>query len=317
MNKISKLQSCLLFIARLFAPIITYAELRLGLYDRKNKECKHSPVFIIGSPRTGSTVLYQMLTHASDCLYIDNLIYAFFNNLPFGFWLSNKIFANKSHGSFDSKYGNTDTWHSPSECGGFWYRWFSREQDFVNYGALEDGSVIEMRCNIHSIMNRYEKNILFKNLNASQRIRVLHEAFPNAKFIFIKRDPLYTVQSLLRAREKAKIPDTRWWSVKPMNYKKLNNLPLHEKLVSQVFYIEQQIAKDLKNINSNNVFIINYVDIKSKFKQLSVFIGCKPKNEIGIDSFEFDNKCSLSNENLMKLKMEIDKYDWSGLGYDQ
>lgn len=309
------MQSCLLFVAKRFASIISNVESRL--YGGVTEDCMYSPIFIIGSPRTGSTVLYQMLTHASDCLYIDNLVYAFFNNLPFGFWASDKIFGRESHDSFDSEFGNTDTWHSPSECGGFWYRWFPREKDVVSYGYLDEDSVIEVRRSINPVMSRYKKNMLFKNLNSGQRIRVLREIFPNAKFIFIKRDPLYTVQSLLQARDKKKIPDAKWWSVKPKNYKELNDLPIHEKLVGQVFHIEQQIAKDLRDIASDNVFIINYLDIKNKFEELSNFIGCQKKNEIKMSSFEFKNKCTLSSEHLMKIKKEINKYNWGAIGYEQ
>lgn len=309
-----RMQSCMLIVARLLSPFISYAEAKI--FNKFNYKSKNYPIFIIGSPRSGSTVLYQILTHTLDCLYIDNLIYAFFNNLPFGFWLSNKLFKNSSHNSFDSEFGNTKKMHSPSECGGFWYRWFPRDRDFINCDEFLMSSMEEIRYNLYVIMNKYEKNIIFKNLNAGQRIRVLHKIFPDAKFIFIRRDPFYTVQSLLKAWEKNNEPGKKWWSVKPSNYNELIDLPLCEKLVAQVFYLERQILEDLKNVPAQNVFEINYLDYGKRFDDLLSFAGCKIRISIDIADFSFLNKITLDYDSLTKIKNEMQKYDWSSLGYE-
>ena len=314
MNKF-KLQSYLLYIARLLSPMVSYFESRI--YNNQKHESTYCPIFIIGAPRSGSTILYQMLTHTLDCLYIDNLIYIFFNNLPFGFWVSDKIYGKRSHNSFHSKHGNTNSWHSPSECGGFWYRWFPKEKDFVDYGELSECSISAVRSNINSIMNKYEKNIIFKNLNAGLRIRVIKEIFPNAKFIFIRRDPLYTVQSLFIARKKKSISDMAWWSIKPRNYKEINKLSIYEKLTSQVFHIEQQIVQDLKAVSPENVFVIDYVDYNARFHELEAFIESKEKNDIDLTSFEFTNKLLLDIDEISLLEKKIKEYDWSSIEYDQ
>lgn len=70
----------------------------------------HQPVFIIGAPRTGSTILYQMNLNVS-------ILTTYLVNFFFGFWLRKKLFCNKAHDSFNSNLGDTQGYNSPSECG--------------------------------------------------------------------------------------------------------------------------------------------------------------------------------------------------------
>jgi hypothetical protein len=86
MTKYFFLQSYLVFftcrILSLFTPIIVkWQKPYLDKYG--NQPLKHQPVFIIGAPRTGSTILYQTLTNLYDVLYIDNLVCRFSKNLFF------------------------------------------------------------------------------------------------------------------------------------------------------------------------------------------------------------------------------------------
>ena len=72
---------------KLLGPVFTQALIKaigpfLSLFSKiflaknYNKNIKLSddlaPIFIIGAPRTGSTILYQGLTNQADVLYIDN-----------------------------------------------------------------------------------------------------------------------------------------------------------------------------------------------------------------------------------------------------
>ena len=150
---------------------------------------KHQPVFIIGAPRTGSTILYQTITNQLDVLYIDNLVCHFYRNIFFGFWLSNKLFKQKAHNCFKSNHGNTSSCglHAPSECGGFWYRWLPNDRHFIDYDDITDEMVEQIREEITAVINYFDKPLVFKNLNAGQRLRLLQRCFPEAKFIFTKR----------------------------------------------------------------------------------------------------------------------------------
>ncbi len=89
-------------IHRLFKPTIYYSWEKNKIEKYGNQPLKHPPIFIIGAPRTGSTILYQTLTNKLDILYIDNLVDKFHRNLFFGFWLSSKLYKHKPHNCFTS-----------------------------------------------------------------------------------------------------------------------------------------------------------------------------------------------------------------------
>ena len=68
----------------LISPLISLWEQKYFLKYRDFKP-KYQPIFIIGAPRTGSTILYQTITNQLDVLYIDNMICALNKNLFFWF----------------------------------------------------------------------------------------------------------------------------------------------------------------------------------------------------------------------------------------
>lgn len=262
----------------------------------------HNPIFIIAAPRTGSTILYQILTNNNEVLYVDNLASAFHKTMPFGIWLSQLIYKKKPHKSFQSNYGNTSSLHSPSESQSFWFRWFPRDRDFVEVDDIDHEQINDLRKTITSMMNHHGKDILFKNLACGQRIQVLQKAFPNAKFVFLKRDPVYTAQSLLLARRHLGIHDDVWWSVKPREFTNLNNLPIHEKLIQQILQVEAQVSTDLESVSAENKIEISYEDLPSKLSDLQAFLGLVDDSGVDLSALKFTNKVNAS------------ELDWKFLG---
>ena len=273
---------------------------------------KHQPVFIIGAPRTGSTILYQTITNQLDVLYVDNLVCKFYSNFFFGFWLSNKLFKQRAHNCFKSKHGSTKGLHAPSECGAFWYRWLPKDRHFIDYNDITDKMVKEIKREIATIINYYNKPIVFKNLNTGQRMRLIQRCFPNAKFIFIKRDPLFTAQSILKAKRQIGLAANEFWSVMPPNVAKLKRYNSSEQVIKQIFYIEKQIVVDAALFPQKNMLIMNYNNLKDQdpFNQCQSFCGAKNKNNYSVSNICLSEKLTLPATEICQLKSEICKLDW-------
>ena len=297
----------------LFTPVIKkYETKRIKAYGTSN--LKHQPVFIIGAPRTGSTILYQAITNQSDVLYIDNLVCKFYRNLFFGFQLSQKLLGGKAHNSFKSDHGDTTRfgWRAPSECGCFWYRWLPTEKHFVDHNEVPPASITEIREEVTACSNFFDRPIVFKNLNAGQRLRMLVEAFPNASLVFVRRDPLYTAQSIIKAKRKLGIADNTLWSVLPSNHKELEGLDWPEQVVKQIYFLEKQIAEDVRLFSQDNVYELNYSDLTHDlicdfvrelgFKERPIF----KKSEI-----KSNEKHTIAGGEIALLQAEINKLDWS------
>jgi hypothetical protein len=275
---------------------------------------KYPPIFIIGAPRTGSTILYQVLTNQSDVLYVDNLVCKFNKNFFFGFWLSDKLFNQKVHNCFKSEHGNTDScgWHAPSECGGFWYRWLPTDRHFVDHNEISQKDIEQIKSEITTSTNYFDKPIVFKNLNAGQRLRMLLKAFPNAKFIFVRRDPLYTAQSILKAKRKLKIPDNQFWSIMPPNVEDLKQLEWSEQIVKQIYYLEKQIAEDLRLFSKENIYEVNYTDLSQQtITVLIKRLGLQTRAQFQNSVIKLNEKISLSEQEVQLIENEIKKLDWS------
>ncbi|WP_321470626.1 sulfotransferase [Halarcobacter sp.] len=300
---------------RLMYPIIKLWEKKY-IEKYAGESLSHQPIFIIGAPRTGSTILYQTITNQFDVLYIDNFICNFNRNFFFGFWLSDKLFKQKSHNCFRSKHGSTSICglHAPSECGEFWYKWLPTDKHFIDYNDITDDIVEEIRNEISAVINYFDKPLVFKNLNAGQRLKLLQKCFPNAKFITVKRDPLFTAQSILKAKRKIGISDDKFWSVMPKNVKKLEILNCYEQIIKQIYYLEKQIVEDVKLFKKNSFLNINYIELGNNFNDILVkcqkFIETNERVDYKKADIKLTEKISLKKDEIEKFNEQIEKLDW-------
>lgn len=267
----------------------------------------YSPVFIVGAPRTGSTILYQSLTNAYQFAYVDNSACVWHRNLRFGLWLSQKKYGNQPHNNFRAEYGNTRMFGgcAPSECGQFWYRWLPKDKHFVDHDEVNQKMVTEIREEVLGASSYLQRSLLFKNLNAGQRLRLLHKVFPNAKIIFVRRDPRFVIRSILNARDKVGTPEGQWWSIMPPNVNDLLSLPEGDMCAAQVYYLERQIEEDLALFPGDNVQEVHYQEFdESLIHRLGKWSGVSPRVSGEIPKFQHDDPQKLSlkeNEELTRL----------------
>jgi hypothetical protein len=297
-------------LAKFISPIIRRWELP-KIQDYGKKPLQHQPVFIIGAPRTGSTILYQALTNLYDVLYIDNLVCRFHRNLFFGFRISNRIYGAKPHNTFKSYHGQTRGAHSPSECGQFWYRWLPRDHHFIDYDEITPLMVEKIRREITAIINYFDKPIVFKNLNAGQRMRLLTKCFPDARFLFIIRDPLQTAQSILKAKRRAGFSDHDFWSIMPPNVHKLGQLNWDVQIVKQIYFLEKQIVTDSTLAGPDNFFTIHYKDLSIRLiEELAEELGLEKRKNPQTPEIHNQEKISVTPAELNRLKTQVEALDW-------
>jgi hypothetical protein len=305
------------------SPLATLMEgrtiLRFGRdSDGAARDCH--PVFIVGAPRSGSTALYQALTECLDLLYIDNLASLFYRNLYFGMWLSQSVFHRRRHGCFQSEQGSTEGCglHAPAECGDFWYRWLPREPHYIPKGQLGEVALRQIRQTIYAIIHRFRRPLVFKNLNAGQRMGMLRQITPNARFIFIRRDPVFTAQSIMEVKREKGLDARDWWSIMPENQPRLLELDGPEMAVAQVFYLERQIMMDRHLFPPEQCVDIRYEDfcrdVVGTIKRLGDYIG----SGIAVKRDPAELEISLrqgqvvDDETFGRLKAACAALDWEG-----
>ncbi len=293
------------------SPIISIFE-KQKIKKLNTKSPNFQPIFIIGPPRSGSTILFQILTNYLDVIYINNLVNMAKRNPYFGFLLSNKFIKSKSHNTFDSKYGKIkiENLAAPNE-GLFWYKWLNKKEHYSDENSLNNQQKINFRNTVFAIINKYQKPFLIKNLSFSVRIKLLHDIFPEAKYIYIKRNPLYVAQSILLAKEKLHIPDNEIWSIRPKNYKNFEKSGKIKQIVCQIKGIEEQIKQDKTLIKNENFYELSYEDFCKNTEKyvtdIHDFTNCNLKIKNKISSLEIRDKIKIDNQLFEKLKQEIEK----------
>ncbi len=278
---------------------------------------QHSPVFIIGVPRSGTTILYQLITQIFNVTYFNNFVNLSRENLYFGSWLSHKIFKGKPHNSYISNYGNTKEsgLSAPSEIGNFWYRWIPRNKIYIKENDLTHEEKQEIYNNFSSIINRYNQPLVIKNLYLSQRLRLIYDIFPKAKFIYVKRSPLFTAQSLFLGRRKHNRNISEWWSIEPKNVQEIKNLSALEQVVAQTYYIDKQIYEDLLLFPRENILNIQYEeieDVNTVLEKVKHFLSVQTREKLRKSKPEISiqNTQKLQNREFRKLEQIVANYNW-------
>jgi len=210
-----------------------------------------NPVFIVGAPRTGSTILYQYLIKHFKFAYFSNLMALF----PSAMIKLVRLYPHAASGYRgdlkDSHFGYVPGLYSPNEAGKICTKWF--DHDF------HDGKK-DLIINTFNAISHFTKSpVLQKNLKNSLRIKVLLDLFPNARFIYIKRDLLFTAQSLILARREIFGDDSVWLSVEPEGHKDILDKSPFYQVIWQVLKIEKQIEEDLVK-NGKQVYTLQYED---------------------------------------------------------
>ena len=221
------------------------------------------PLFVIGAPRSGSTALYQAITATLDVAYVNNLTCSLCTCLPLSFGLSRFIFRERAHRCYRSSFGNTRDcgWNAPAECGEFWYRWLPRDRHFVDFDDVSPRTVRHLRSEVARATRIAGKAIVFKNLNAGQRLRLISRSFPEARIVHITRDIRFNAQSIVLARCRNGIPRGTWWSIKPPKYEQYLDLPKADLAIAQVKAIEAQIEQDKQLFSPEQWKTVCYEDL--------------------------------------------------------
>jgi len=218
----------------------------------------YPPVFILGAPRSGTTLLYQLLMSAFTFSYIPNISNTFYM-CPITAVRFGRRWCKNYQSSFTSTFGHEHGCMAPSEAGNIWNRWFPYEKrEGYNYTPkdfLSNASRQDIYRFVAHVENMFRAPFLTKNVKMSVRIPALHEIFPDALYIHIQRDPVQAATSLLRIRRKL---NKSWWSVLPKDYQKIINKPDAEQVCYQVYYTENDIAEDLTLIDSSRIFKLQY-----------------------------------------------------------
>lgn len=230
------------------------------LLELKGEE--FSTLHILGAPRSGTTLVSQLIPSFLDVAHINNFIATFWKAPIYGIELSKKLIPEKYASNFASDFGRTSGLNEPHEFGYFWnyhLKYDGLQQKETQHQEQIDWDNLSRLLN--NMTHAFEKPIVFKSFLMGFHASRFHQEMPKSKFIYIKRNLVDNVLSILKLRNQLNGDSTTWGSIKPKQYEQLKDLNVYEQIVGQILCLENEYLNQLKNIPEGNKMIVSYEEI--------------------------------------------------------
>ncbi|MCK4524842.1 MAG: sulfotransferase [Candidatus Andersenbacteria bacterium] len=272
-----------------------YIEHLLGLVENININFCHkvdSPqFFILGLPRTGTTLIYQYVAHRLNIAYFTNGV-GKHSKFPSLVTLLQKKMHSPYASNFESNYGRVRGSMAPREAGGFWCRFFNID-NYEKYEEISNRKINTIKKTIFKIQNIFnDAPFVNKNVKHILRLSALAKIFPNSYFIIVWRDPIDIGLSLLKWRKNNGI--NKWFSVKPKNYENLKDIHYLDQIADQVYELDKKLRTDIAKLNKKRIFNIQYKEFCENPELATDFILKNTKNVCfknkNVEKFNFRKK---------------------------
>jgi hypothetical protein len=274
--EVKKIPIFFLFLFRYFI----FEPFRLAqiiFYDRKimNHQMHEDPIFILGHWRSGTTYLQELLscnvnhttTSVYQFLFIDHFLITEkwlvspFNfvcrilKIPYSFQrvqmdLNMPGEMESAMCSGLSKYSYTWGHIFPKR---YWF-WFEKmieleDMNDIN-GWLDDYDYLIRKISYSS----GGKRVVVKSPGDTGRAKYLMKKYPNAKFIFINREPISVYHSTMY-----------FWNIiqKEVSFQHVNNNQLHQFCINSYVHLLNNYNSFREEIPSNQLFELNFQDLIS------------------------------------------------------
>lgn len=212
----------------------------------------HHNIFIVGAPRSGTTLLSQLFAGCTDIAYPNNLMAAFWSAPVSGAlmsqrWMGEKFFSGKSN------FGQTLDYREPHEIGAFWRdRLKMQDMSQPDEGHSLHIDWLSLSQELDNITKVFSRPVVYKAFHLSWFICEISEKKPDSKWIFITRETTDNARSLLDLRRHLHNDISEWASSKPIGIEKYCNSGPYLEVVAQVELINKWIDSQLHEVHHDN-----------------------------------------------------------------
>ena len=215
----------------------------------------HLPIVLVcGPPRSGTTLLVQLLIQQLPVAYFSNLVGVF----PRAPLTATQRFGTAGaawRGSLGSYYGRARTLAAPSDALGLWDRWFGDDRNLLraNLTALEQDA---MRRFFGAREVDDPRPLVAKNNRLNGQAALVGEVLPTARFICLERDPVFLAQSLLLARRDIHGNDAHPYGLHRSS--EVTGMNPVESVCAQVLFHEQLAASQEAQLGAKRFWRVSY-----------------------------------------------------------
>jgi len=231
----------------------------LELY--RDREIEHAFVFVVGLPRSGTTLLTQVLARCLDAGYVNNFAARFWLAPVHGLRLSRLIAGDAEPVSFESDYARTRSLLDIHEFGYFWRHWLKKASFDDVVHAREREEEIDwagLRLTLANVQHEFGKPLVAKNMLGAYHMPKLREVLGRVVYVYVERDLLDVCVSILDARRKYYDDPRQWWSYVPVEYPLLKDQDEWDQVAGQVHYLRRYLERELDAVGEDAVVRVTY-----------------------------------------------------------
>ena len=200
-------------------------------------------VFVIGAPRSGTTLVCQIMAALLDIGYINNVAAAFWNAPAFGVEFAQRFVTDRKFFG-KSNYGQTSAPSEPHEFGAFWRGRLGYDDMIQKLELVEFAPLIRSLDQIATAWDN--RRVFYKVFQLTWHLAEFHQKKPNSKWIWVKRDFESNVQSLLKLATQRK---QKWTSSTPLQaIREFDDAPDWKRACAQITYLESWLTQQLEQI---------------------------------------------------------------------
>ena len=264
------------------------------------KEVKLPIVLIVGSPRSGSTLLYLALSQALNVSWIPNVSQMF----PRSPITAARLFGQRKKKvpyRLASFFGNTSGLSLPSDAFSVWNRWYGEDRYLPR---VSDDSIGAMRQFMATWIDNFEKPLLNKNNRNSLCVKQLSEIFPTAHFVVINRNHADIARSLVRSREFVQGSKFKPWGLLSHSNHKDDELGYIEDVCDQIAKIGDEIQTQVSAVDSSRITHVSYEDLCSEPVSLVNSIALRSGVSISENGIQVLSTIKKSSSRLLSTEEE-------------
>jgi LPS sulfotransferase NodH len=228
---------------------------------------------VVGCGRSGTTMMMQILAASGAFGYPSNVI-SRFHAAPYVGALVHRMLYDRAF-SYKAEMADLEpfSWASDWKTdvgktrGGaapnvFWYFWrrFFPDQDhqFFTAEALARVDREGFLAGLAALEQGLQKPLALKGMFVNWNLPFLDEMLDKALFVFMRRHPLFTVQSILEVREKMFGDRRAWWSFRPPELAGTAAMDPLVEVTRQVFHTNAAVEDGLARLEPVRVLELSY-----------------------------------------------------------
>jgi hypothetical protein len=239
-----------------------------GMLARRYAGRAYPVLFIVGAPRSGTTLLYQLAVRCLALAYVDNAAARFWMAPVVGLVhpFRRRPGQDRASVALGSTLGSTEGAHGPHEFSYFWRHWMGLHPvDELTEAALARVDLAGVDRKLAAVAGVYAAPLVVKSISfVDYHVAWLAAREGRYRFVWIDREPLYVVQSILESRRLRYGDERAWWSIRPADVDDWRVAPPIEQVCHQVAHVRRALRTAFSTLPESRRLVLQYRDLVAR-----------------------------------------------------